>query len=215
MNTATQLKLVNKMARRIENAEQPQGVDFLLFNAFEAATALRAFNKCELKADRILEGALYTGNAYISILNLGMLLDTGKTQKFSLTKIWPKFETYVHEASNSEKELITKHLRHPKDKKYTQKLMKLRNSSFAHNSMTMQQIDSLVIDDALRFCFRIWSLLNSLLTEYPILFPYRVLSCNNRTLKKLLTPSEYQVFEDSWNHSIEVAKSWEVTPLDD
>lgn len=207
-----QKQLALRLVRKTRNMNTPQGIDHMLLRAFEAATALRAFNQCGVKPDRIIETAIFMGNAYVAIINLGTILDKDKTAD-SLRKILIKFSCYIEEATCTEKKDISYHFQHLDKGKYTKGILDLRNEAFAHNSKTILNIDSLVIDNALQFSFRVWHLLNSLLPDFVPFLPYLELPGDNGTLKNILTQAEYEKFEKSWKHSVQVAKSWEITPL--
>lgn len=201
------------MGRRGLTSEEPQGVDKLLFQAFEAYSVLMGIHISNTDVQGVLGDALLLGNAHICVINIGKCIDKREDAKHSLKSIWNDFSSFI-EISNNEKNIIKKGLNHPTDSSYLKNVYSLRNEVYAHNSRVQTTIENQDIERALHFCFRCWHLLSELLTEYPMILPFKDFYSVKWKLDLILTRTQYNDFRKSWEQNQTICRNWLSTSLE-
>ena len=212
LSAQLQDELLKRLVGRTQNVDEAQGADQLLFRSFEAWSAIWALHQSQARVQGILGRALLEGHAYILVSNLGKLIDKRNDQPNSLKNIWHKFCEHT-QATSAEKAKIKKSFEHPESCPDLAGLHSLRNKVFAHNSLTRLTIESDDVERALYICFRSWFLLSELLTNYPILFPFRSFETENWKLNQILPDAQFKQFRAAWSKCQERAKNWQSTPI--
>ena len=98
------IKLLQIMARLDGTAEEPEGLDGLLFDAFEAWAILQGLEQTHTKLSGVVAKAIRDGNAYILVISLGKLL-LEKAADHSLPRAWHRFGKHTS-AERSERASI-------------------------------------------------------------------------------------------------------------
>lgn len=204
--------LVMRMVGRNGDIDEPQGADRLLFSSLEAWSTLMALQASEANIQGIIGTSMLQGNAYILILNLYHLLDKNNNSKNSLKNIWKDYKGYIN---SKEIEEFNRSFQTPGSSLYLKYIYELRNGVFAHNRLTRTSLENEKIEKALHFYFRCWNLLNQLLYNHPILFPYKDFRNEKWKLTLILENTQFLIFEKTWNDCIKQAEVWRNTPIID
>lgn len=190
-----------------------QGADFLLSKSFDSWTTLTALTISGISLPGVLGEAVHYSNLQVVVSHLALLTEKRRYNDSSLGVLWSEYKSKI-QVGILEAKLINRELNHPKERSALSHVWGLRNDFTSHNSRVVNTLSSEEIEPALQLCFRVWALLDQLVANRSLKFPFHEPATHARGLRHFCQPhSQFDDFCAEYTKQVAFAKIWMKTPL--